>query len=114
MRHDVADDALTYEQIARWDTNHDGVLDDQERRAAAATLPDPMRSRILELEDQQAVPRPGAPDERASATEALAGFRYFDRDANGVLTEEELTPSMIADWDRNGDGVIEPDEWPVG
>lgn len=83
-----------------WDLNRDGVLEEVELEAGMRTLPEPMRARIAALEAQ------------AHPT-GMAAFRYWDRDDDGLIEEDELTRSMIASWDVNGDGVVDPSEWPV-
>lgn len=58
------------------------------------------RGRLAELREPPA-PRPG-PD----------AFAYWDRDADGVLSADELTDVTVAAWDENGDGVVDRREWP--
>ncbi len=83
------------------DLDDDGVLDPSELAAAR------------EAQGAELVPgRLAGLREPEVTAERGDTFAYWDDDADGVLTAEELTDTMVASWDENEDGVVDRAEWP--
>lgn len=53
-----------------------------------------------------------APPEAERTAPIADGFAWWDRNGDGVLTEDELTDTWIMRLDRDGDGAIARAEWP--
>jgi len=107
--------------LERFDRNHDGRLEPQERKRAIHALR--RLARKLEAQEYRVeargmrgphAVRPGTPAPRARG-EGL--FRRFDANGDGVLGPDEMPPGLarrLHSLDRNGDGAISPDELPAG
>ncbi|HEX3766390.1 MAG TPA: EF-hand domain-containing protein [Kofleriaceae bacterium] len=72
--------------MERFDRNHDGRLDPEERRHAIHALR--RMARRMEVQDR--------------------------RDERGAARREERMRELVRRYDRNGDGVVGPDEMPPG
>jgi hypothetical protein len=82
--------------LERFDRNHDGRLDPEERRHAIRALR--RLARRMEMQEQRG--------ERGAGREA----RMRERGAGREARMREL----VRRYDRNGDGVVSPDEMPPG
>lgn len=98
--------------LQRFDRNHDGVLDAQERRHAIKALRRLARrlaiqERRRELRDPRDPrdPREGIRERRDESRE--------QRDERRARREERMR-RLVERFDRNGDGVVTPDEMPPG
>lgn len=58
------------------------------------------------------MPLPEVAPPESDVPTASDEFAWWDRDGDGVLTEQELTETWIMRLDRNGDGVVARAEWP--
>jgi len=129
--------------LERFDRDHDGRLEPQERRRAIRAL----RRLARRLAMQDLARRPGghvpgmvrrfdtngdgtiSPDEMPSGAAGKPGrargrFRRFDANGDGVISPDEIPPGaadrqgrarkMLRRFDTNGDGVVGPDEMPPG
>ncbi len=110
---DLSEEELGAGLFAAWDVNDDGVLDEPELAAARDDYtPDVIAILAGDVDDDDA---PEAIDlEGLEGPSNLGGFYYWDKNDDGFVTSAELLPSMIARWDDDGDGVLEPSEWPTG
>lgn len=108
--------------LERFDRNHDGRLEPQERKRAIRALRRLARrlaihERRVEMRGQRGQ---GGPDVRAPGRapgpRGQGMLRRFDANGDGVLTPDEMPPGVarrLRSFDRNGDGAISPDELPA-
>jgi Ca2+-binding EF-hand superfamily protein len=93
--------------LERFDRNHDGRLDPQERRHAIRALR--RLARRMELQDGRA--------ERGARREARMRelVRRYDRNGDGVVSPDEMPPGLarrLQRLDRNGDGWLDERDQP--
>lgn len=88
--------------LERFDRNHDGRLDPEERRHAIRALR--RLARRMELQERRA--------ERGARREARMRelVRRYDRNGDGVVSPDEMPPGLarrLQRLDRNGDGWLD-------
>jgi hypothetical protein len=96
--------------LERFDRNHDGQLDRQERRHAIRALR--RLAYRMAMQERRAEGRPGARDPRGIRDPQ--GTDRTARDADRAARREARRRALIQRYDRNGDGVVGPDEMPPG
>lgn len=99
----------------RIDTNHDGVITQDEYIAAATTRfnkADSTGSGELTAQQIASSPRTVAREQRFAAREV----KHMDSNGDGVVSQDEYiaaAKSRFAKLDKNGDGFIDADEMPA-
>ena len=93
--------------LERFDRNHDGRLEPQERRQAIRTLR--RIARKMAMQERRAEGREARQDgRRGDRRERL--LRRFDTNHDGVVGPDEMPPGMarrLRPLDRNGDGWLD-------
>ena len=93
--------------LERFDRNHDGRLDPQERRHAIRALR--RLARRLAMQERRA---DGGARREARMRELV---QRFDRNGDGVVSPDEMPPGMarrLQRLDRNGDGWLDERDQP--
>jgi hypothetical protein len=101
--------------LERFDRNHDGRLDPQERHHAIRALR--RLARRLAIQERRAEHRNEARDGRAEyRSEARDRRTEGQSEARDRRTErrDARNRALVERFDRNGDGVVTPDEMPPG
>ncbi|TMQ11640.1 MAG: hypothetical protein E6J90_34080 [Deltaproteobacteria bacterium] len=101
--------------LERFDRNHDGHLEPQERRRAIRALR--RLARRLAMQERRAEYRGDPQERRAERRDARnrALLQRFDRNGDGVVTPDEMPPGMarrLRRADRNGDGSLDDRDQP--
>lgn len=110
--------------LERFDRNHDGVLQPDERRHAihalrtlARRMANQERRREARVRDRvsrvDGAREPAGPDGLPPDLGRM--LRRLDTNHDGQLSPEEMPPGLarrLRRFDRNGDGVLSPDELP--
>jgi hypothetical protein len=89
--------------LERFDRNHDGRLEPQERRRAIRALR--RMARRLAVQERRAGRLDGRPGMRQRAL-----IRRFDANGDGVVSPDEMPPGLarkLRRFDRNGDGWLD-------
>jgi hypothetical protein len=102
--------------LERFDRNHDGRLDPQERHRAIRALRRLARRMAIQERRSERRNEPGD-ERRAERRDARnrALIQRFDRNGDGVVTPDEMPPGMarrLRRLDRNGDGWLDDRDRP--
>lgn len=105
--------------LDRFDKNHDGQLDPKERRHAIRALRRIAHRMAVQerREARRAEREPGRDAYRAEQEPGRDAYREADREARRADREARRQARMralVQRYDRNGDGVVTPDEMPPG
>jgi hypothetical protein len=93
--------------LERFDRNRDGRLDPEERRHAIRALR--RLARRMEMQERRAG---RGVDRSADRGVDRSADRGVDRSADRAARREARMRELVRRYDRNGDGVVSPDEMP--
>lgn len=110
----VSEEEFNQTTFRNVDENGDSAVDDEEWEYGLTSLYGPYAStedyQNFDSDDDGNI----AEDEWNEGFTNADWYDSYDQDRDGFLTNDELSQGLFSDWDSNGDGVIDEDEYDNG